>query len=212
MFGIDAMISKFHWLLHCWIELAIHSVLFACFTHERKHKQIRRFAGPMTNTRSYEKHLLMEITCQQHAELEELGCFSIGPLPPKVRCGAKRRKSLLDILFPGEEVDYDVYVGMTTRVSRLERCSKGDVVIVDNKIARKLEGGIVIMNMEINDVPITLLKALRLRQFSNGAADWDELEEASPWASEDIICSTKWKQVSATVVRTLVPPSLHDRF
>ena len=138
--------------------------------------------------------------------------FQYWASPPKARCGAKRRKSLLDILFPGEEVDYDVYVGMTTRVSMLERCSKGDVVIVDNKIARKLEGGIVIMNMEINDVPITLLKALRLRQFSNGAADWDELEEASPWASEDIICSTKWKQVSATVVRTLVPPSLHDRF
>lgn len=211
-FGVEYCIAKFHWLLHYWKELQLHETLFACFVHERKHKQIRRYACPTVNTRSYETSILQEVTCQQVVELNELKCFSVGLIPPKSKCGVARTKSLLDILFFGEDVSYDVFVSMHARVSVREICSKGDVVIANDRESGRVTAGMVMLNVEINSVPMALLKALRLRVFSNGAADWDELEEVSPYPTDDLSCSCKWMRISDSIIRTLIPPASHHRF
>ena len=64
VWGTDPFIPKIHWLLHYARELRRHGTLFACFVHERKHKCIRRYAVPTLNTRTYERTVLEEVTCQ----------------------------------------------------------------------------------------------------------------------------------------------------
>ena len=133
-FGADPFTAKFHWLLHYPKELAKHLILYACFVHERKHKQIRRFAVPVKNTTIYEITILEEVSCQHHHDLQDPQCFSYtaGLQEPKQRCGLRRTERLLDALnLSAADVDA-VYVGMHSRANAYEVCSKGDVVLIFN--------------------------------------------------------------------------------
>lgn len=69
-YGTDGWIPKHHFSQHLPEMLARHQTLIACFTHERKHKVIKRYAQHHHNTNSLEKGLVEEITVQHLRDLE----------------------------------------------------------------------------------------------------------------------------------------------
>ena len=57
----DRMHSKFHWLLHFGSHLEKWGFMVQCYTHERKHRTIKRFAEDIQKTSAYEQGLLREV-------------------------------------------------------------------------------------------------------------------------------------------------------
>ena len=105
-----------------------------------------------------------------------------------------------------------VYVALRCRINAYEVCSKGDVVLYTE--GTRLECGVVLLNMEMNGIAVSIVRTFRLRHFirSSASAEWDETDDISPLASDDIVCSVKWKQLDGSKVRTLIPNSLHNKF
>ena len=68
--------SKFHWLVHVPAHLANLGCLPSCFTHERKHKTVKRFLQALCNTSSYERTGLQEVVAQDLFDLKKDGVFS----------------------------------------------------------------------------------------------------------------------------------------
>ena len=127
-------------------------------------------------------------------------------------CGKKRAIALLDAL---SLTTYDVetvYVALRCRINAYEVCSKGDVVLYIE--GTRLDCGVVLLNMEMNGVAISLIRSFRLRHFfrSSASAEWDETDDIAPFATDDLVCTVKWKQLDGSKVRTLIPNSLHHKF
>ena len=58
-YGEEHMTPKFHMVIHLADQLRRHKLLVSCFTHERKHKEVKRFANHLQNTsKDFEASLL----------------------------------------------------------------------------------------------------------------------------------------------------------
>jgi hypothetical protein len=64
------MTPKFHFSLHLADALRRHTLLISCFTHERRHKIVKKFANTVTNTTSYEKSLCEHLVLQHLHDLK----------------------------------------------------------------------------------------------------------------------------------------------
>ena len=63
---------KMHYSGHFYQHVESHPKLLSCFCHERKHKQIKRFANAHTNhSQAFEKSLLEEVVLLQSTALKE---------------------------------------------------------------------------------------------------------------------------------------------
>ena len=211
-FGTDPWISKFHWLLHYPRELRQHGTLYACWVHERKHKQIRRYACAATNTRTYERTVLEEITCQQIFELKQPNVLSTraGLIEPTRTLGKHKAKILLDAMqLPNTS---KVRVAMCSRCNALSCCTKGDVVLISNG-HDKVGAGKVLLNLEVEDVPITLIRPFKVKAFFavTGSADCDTIGGVQVYATDDFLCTVQWMQIDATGVRLLIPWHLRKK-
>ena len=70
------MIKKFHWLLHMPDSMERFGHLPACWTLERKHRMVSRYASTVRNTQKYEQSLLEETLAHDLAVLREEGLFA----------------------------------------------------------------------------------------------------------------------------------------
>ncbi|CAE7259090.1 unnamed protein product [Symbiodinium sp. CCMP2592] len=70
------MIKKFHWLLHMPDTLERFGQLPACWTLERKHRMVSRYASTVRNTQKYEQSLLEETLAHDLAVLRAPGLFA----------------------------------------------------------------------------------------------------------------------------------------
>ena len=108
-------------------EYGRHQMLPSCFTAERKHTAITKYATPMKYTGAYERSLLEQVVAQEVSVLQQPGCFTEG-VHLTQPCNASKRclQWLSDIL--GE----DISQATTSLEAKLEsgcRVSKGDVVL-----------------------------------------------------------------------------------
>ena len=63
---------KMHWCLHLPAQLRLFGFLIACFTHERKHKEIKRYMqGRMNPNLSFERNVLQDVLHIQQEVLNE---------------------------------------------------------------------------------------------------------------------------------------------
>jgi hypothetical protein len=65
----DAFFPKCHYALHLSEMLRSHGILIACWTHERKHKEMKRFANPMSNM--HELSVLEDVAHLQFRAMED---------------------------------------------------------------------------------------------------------------------------------------------
>jgi hypothetical protein len=70
-YGTDGWVPKHHYSLHLPRMLADHGTLISCFTHERKHKVIKRYTQYHENTTALEKGIIEEITMHHLHALDE---------------------------------------------------------------------------------------------------------------------------------------------
>ena len=71
----DKMIKKIHWILHLASALQRHKKLPSCFSMERKHRFICKYASNICNTHVFEKSLMQELLAEELFHLSKPGVF-----------------------------------------------------------------------------------------------------------------------------------------
>jgi hypothetical protein len=71
MHGEEAVRPKHHYALHLPDMLKKFGVLISTFTHERKHRAVKRYARGRTNLKKFELSVLEEVTCHNMWELTD---------------------------------------------------------------------------------------------------------------------------------------------
>ena len=206
-FGDEWFTPKMHWLLHYARELGIHKTLLACFVHERKHKCIRRYACPTVNTRSFERTVLEEITCQQLWDLNAPGTFKfdiglVGPRTPS----RKEQYELSELLGLGPGI-----VDATASVSRFsefETCEKKDIVLID--IDGSLVAGEIWLHARLQGVEASLVSLWALRHFhrDSQSAEWIIDDTTTVLETHWVVATVTWYPLGGGIVRTLIPSDL----
>ena len=131
-YGPERFQPKCHYALHLDQHLREHPRLLSCFCHERKHKQLKRFANDTHNANkslSFERGLLQEVALLQITQLKEdqlkLTCSLKEPKPAS-DVFTQQIKMLLG-MGPCDQLDltvsYDAFLGPS------ELCSANDVVL-----------------------------------------------------------------------------------
>lgn len=71
-YGDRHWVPKMHYTMHLADQLAKCGFLIGCFTHERKHKELKRYIQPRSNTSaSFEKNILQDVVYIQKLALNE---------------------------------------------------------------------------------------------------------------------------------------------
>lgn len=105
--------------------------LYACFTHERKHKEPKRFAAPRVNTTSYETGLLEELTDQQ---LWSLGKPLLASTLATPRLAPKHMRETV-IVDMGWHADTEVWTSPDVRVRGQTVRMRDVALLMDHTIA-----------------------------------------------------------------------------
>ena len=127
-YGEDKVLPKAHMNMHLGDLMRRHSCLLSCFVHERRHKELKRYANNLHNMQpGSEKHVL-ELELEEHLRnLSEFSEKRTGLLNPK-DAGSVLHTAFNDFFnlaaSPGLQTSVSSYVGS----GRL--CKREDVVVV----------------------------------------------------------------------------------
>ena len=177
--------------------------------HERKHKLIRRYATPITNTQTYEHSVLSEVTCHQFASLAAPGAlrFEVGLINTR-QANAKLRASMVAAL-DLEQGDHVVEVAGESRFHEFETCRKNDVVYV--KDGDGFSVGKVWCHVAVNGVPISVIEVWELRGINreSQSVEWRQsADDPQLFPTDDIVAVAVWMPLGDHIVRTLLPSDL----
>ena len=206
--GFDkGWVKKFHWLLHLADEYGRHQMLPSCFTAERKHKAITKYATPMKYTGAYERSLLEQVVAQEVSVLQQPGCFTEGTHLTQP-CNASKRclKWLSDIL--GE----DIGQATTSLEAKLEsgcRVSKGDVVLYASvSSTMQFNVGEVLLHFQMHEACWTVLKMWTMvNQYKPGQqhAVCKATEDMGLIEAADLLTPAAYAQATSENVTVLLP-------
>lgn len=136
-YGEDHMTPKFHMVLHLPEQFRRHNMLLSCFTHERKHKSIKRFANHLHNTsKDFESSVIESMTL---AHLDDFADSVVFP-SSKARLvnPSAAKQELTDTIRQISGLNGDVETSRTAVLPSSTQCSVNDVV------ACQIEGDIVV--------------------------------------------------------------------
>ena len=128
-YGDEAFTPKFHYATHLAEQLALMKMLIACFTHERKHKELKRYIQGRTNTSdTWERNILQDVLYIQHCALQEDFPYPKGVcLHGARKAPAVMAKTVQEIA----QVNADVYTAIAGKASCFTSVHVNDVVYVD---------------------------------------------------------------------------------
>ena len=120
---------KFHWTLHMCDQLERWQKLPSCFTCERKNKVLKKYAGAIQNTGSFENSVFNEIISDELAKLKSQNAFQQAPYLVKPHKAPKKLASLFaeSLGCSPEDVLTSVQAKLATG-----RCSKGDIILLES--------------------------------------------------------------------------------
>jgi hypothetical protein len=130
VYGDEAWIPKCHYALHLPAMLQRHGFLMSCWVHERKHKELKRFANELDNTSaSYERSILEDVL---HGQLETLADRAAWPTTDGAQLVKPRRASqAIGTLIQNEfQTTGVVFAANEAVYAPMQRCSKSDVAVV----------------------------------------------------------------------------------
>lgn len=120
---------KFHYSLHLPALLRKHSRLISCWTHERKHKQLKMWANQVANAGEwYERSVLKEVTQTCFSTLESFQPSSVHLCSPKEATPQVLRRFAMGFIQPGA----NLMVAKSVNVFGMT-CHIGDVVVLNNE-------------------------------------------------------------------------------
>ena len=208
--GSELVASNANWLLHLPDTLGRFQTLPSCFTCERKHKTISRFATPMVTTKSFEKALLSQVLCQEICTLQETDLFQAGA--HLVDCHKVSKKTLAFLTtFLQENVE-----NVESRLLKTNKggpCHKSDVVAFanDNPNPLPFQVGEVQLHLKINAVPCALLKVWPILEYtpSQQHATCSAVDDNLGFVPIDqIVCSLAYTKQEAEA-KVLLPYQLY---
>ena len=127
-YGVEKVIPKAHLNMHLGDLLRRHGVLLSCFVHERRHKEIKRYANNLDSMQAgSEKHIL-QLELEEH--LKNLLVFSerkAGLVNPKAAAGLVQSAFCDFFSLPGCP---GLLVSMSCHVGNGRLCKREDVVVV----------------------------------------------------------------------------------
>ena len=126
-FGIDHWIPKYHYAAHLPDMYQRRFFLVPCFVHERKHRELKRYANALSNTAAnFEETLLRDILLVQLEELQTMPLECTPRLlhgkPPSFAVRRLIQQAL------GLEAGLEVHVASSAVFAEGQKCSANDVV------------------------------------------------------------------------------------
>lgn len=197
--------SKFHWLTHLPKEMVtMGGFLPSCFTQERKHKTVKKYATSIQNLKHYNRSILEEIAVQDLYDLQEHDFSNAARLANKGGC-SKKVLAFLQEVFPNVKGD-QCFCCSKAMLSPAGSCSRGDIVLVQD--ASMLVAGEVMSNFEVCGTTWTLLQKMALANYSeqSASAKWSKAEDAVVlFATEQVKCPTTWSHGKGGTILTIIP-------
>ena len=121
-------VPKCHMALHLHEFLGRHQTLISCFTHERKHRIVKRFGNNMMScNHAFERSILSDVIHVQLQNLQDVRCFQNSPYLVGAKGAPKDMVSSIQHLL-GNECEV-----LTSLVAQCQsfQVSKNDVVEVE---------------------------------------------------------------------------------
>lgn len=197
----EPMIIKFHYLhhhapqIHRWCDKAFPN----CFTLERKHKSVKRFADNNANcgddsSLEWDRGLLRDITCRHLSNLEnDVGQFKVEQGLQKPRKITAKLQGELTSMFGAVHAEYQT--GHVSRCNEWERVSKGDLVIAEVD-GRHLAGKVayhISMTLLGSTTYLSLLEPFVFESDLNGRCSVHKRCTEGKWVfTRDIVTATIW--------------------
>lgn len=194
--------SKFHWLVHSPAELGHLKCLPSCFTHERKHRLVKRFLQNVTNTTSLEKGVLSEVVAQDLFEARHSGTFST-----TARLEKQSQASRQLISFLSKYMTFEIcYTSASLLLHPVGRVCKGDFALYKDD-SSFLQAGEVWFHCELDGRLWTLMSACVLEEYSapTCSALWSKTGSTFLLDSNCILCPLTWKEHKDNQLVTLIP-------
>ena len=190
-----SMHAKFHWLLHFPGHLAKWGFMVQCFTHERKHKTVKRFANDFYNTRSFEESLLREVLGQELHGLREADGLEPAIRLFEVKQAPRKKAGALRLCVPDLEHAESVRVAQQVQLASGERVSRGDVAQVW-----------ALLDLAKGSHALMHSLAPLARESTQG--ECQVLETLHLVRCEELLAACYWRNLSAGRRQILLPASL----
>ena len=205
--GWEYMFPKMHWTLHFAQHLLRFGVLLGCFVHERKHRLIKRYAEDIHNTTKFEHSLMSELLCHQFSRMsaQSAFAFSVGLVDPMQTI---TKGNMFNILVNDFGTNVEFKASRGSRFSEFGICHKHDVVFVKDDGPRGIACGQVWAHLSVGGVPTTIISLWSLAADNSFFMDWTCAHNPVYVETELIIDVAIWTRQTASVVRTIVPPSV----
>ena len=193
-YGHTRYLPKHHYACHLGRMLSSHRILCSCLTHERKHKEVKRFANLSSGGNSFESSVLVDALRLQLEELDSQP-FRSGLQAPSEPTPAM--KSLLRCMLADN--DSEVQVSKVAYVAPWELMSAHDVVLLDLDGRKEVGQVLFFARVGIQDVACVQL--------------WQPLgQNAFSPSGTPLLCSFDYIRSTCVYsergeVRIVVPPS-----
>ena len=160
------------------------------------------------NTSTFERSIMSELICHQFSRMNDPSAFSfdIGLRDP---IKSLVSGSMFDVLVADFGHGVAFSIARCSRFSEFGVCAKEDVVFVDDDSA--VVAGQVWAHLLIGGVPTSIISLWTLVADNGFYRDWAYADNPVYVATDSIIDTAIWTRQTATIVRTVVPPSISLR-
>lgn len=127
-YGDSHWTPKFHYSLHLPEQLLRWDVLIFCFTHERKHKELKRYLqGRMNTTGTFDKNVLQDVL-----HIQKLALREDGPYPRGTQLLHPRKPDAETLAFLSREfpTGTDFLTSIDAKCGNFVSCHINDVVYI----------------------------------------------------------------------------------
>ena len=202
------MIKKFHWLLHYGDHLQRFKMLPACWSMERKHKLVNKFANPLCNTIKFEQSVLEELLSHKLATLKQDGLFEsatklVNPHP----CSKSFAQFVSSCFAAAISID-ECLIGAHAKFSSGSSCSKADVVLLQTSdLSKHWDAAEIWAHFEIAGKTYSLVSLLQLLSYEpeRSCAKWQANDLPMIIETSSILCCLTYNKSQSGVVTALVP-------
>ena len=133
----SSFLPKAHFGLHLEAQYKYHKCLISCWVHERRHKEIKRYANQQSNLRAgMERHLLQEVALTHLEALQRIRFENVTELVnPKVPTSQVLASICEHLQLPTEA---GVWVSTSATVAKWPALKIGDVVLTQSGVGEIL--------------------------------------------------------------------------
>ena len=192
----ERMLPKHHMALHLATQLARHGQLITCWVHERKHKEVKRFANHLCNTSHMWESSVLEAMMRTHCNLladpQEMPTQCVQLVDPKPAPFEMAKLIQSAMRSQGQVFSSKVALGVTSTKYFVNDC-----VIFDSDEHGKLVGQ-VWFHASVDDVCITCVS--QWQSIGNNCFNVSENPVLIPTAAVHDACIYHLKESIATIV------------